>query len=69
MDPVRPMANGADPLTHVVVTFLEESPGTRIRLLHSGWRSDTRWDEARVWQERAWRVAFESIERVTAQRS
>lgn len=65
----KPFANGADPLTHVVVTFHEESDGTRIHLLHSGWRSDARWEEARAWQERAWHVAFVSLERITAERS
>ncbi|MCG8456117.1 MAG: SRPBCC domain-containing protein [Holophagales bacterium] len=60
----KPFANTADPLTHAVVSFVAEGSGTRVHLLHSGWRSSQEWEEARVWQERAWIGAFERLERV-----
>ncbi|HTO99931.1 MAG TPA: SRPBCC domain-containing protein [Anaerolineales bacterium] len=56
-------ANNADPLTHVVVFFIPSEGGTDVYLLHSGWRSMPEWEEARLWQERAWRVAFEELEK------
>lgn len=56
-------ANGADPLTHVVVSLSnEELEGTTVHLIHSGWRSTSEWEEARVWQMRAWEMAFEQLE-------
>jgi len=57
--------NNADPLTHVVVAFIPwgekstQTPFTEIHLTHSGWRSSPDWDEARLWFENAWNVAFE----------
>jgi quinol monooxygenase YgiN/uncharacterized protein YndB with AHSA1/START domain len=60
----RAFANTADPLTHVVVTFLPEGAGTRVHLVHSGWRSNGAWEEARLWQERAWRLALRKLEQV-----
>lgn len=64
----KPFANGANPLTHVVVSFVRTEAGTRVHLIHSGWRSATEWEEARVWQERAWRGAFAELERVASGR-
>ena len=63
----KAFANGADPLTHVVVSLFPEDAGTRVHLLHSGWRSGPEWEEARVWQERAWSVAFERLRQVGAE--
>jgi quinol monooxygenase YgiN/uncharacterized protein YndB with AHSA1/START domain len=60
----KQFANDADPLTHVVVVFIPEGAGTRVRLVHSGWRSDDRWEEARRWQERAWRAAFAKLDSI-----
>lgn len=60
----KSFANTADPLTHVVVTFVPEGMGTRVHLIHSGWSSTPEWEEARAWQERAWTVAFEELKRV-----
>jgi uncharacterized protein YndB with AHSA1/START domain len=63
----KPFANGADPLTHVVVSFAPDATDarkTRVILIHSGWRSTARWEEARRWQERAWRLALGELERV-----
>lgn len=62
--PFRELANGADPLTHVVVAFLPAGGGTRVHLVHSGWRSGPEWEEARAWQERAWSGALRELERV-----
>ena len=55
-------ANQADPLTHVVVCFMPGRDGTDVHLVHSGWRSSAEWEEARQWQERAWRGAFQMLE-------
>jgi uncharacterized protein YndB with AHSA1/START domain len=62
--PFRDIANGADPLTHVVVAFVPAAAGTRVHLVHSGWRSGPEWEEARAWQERAWSGALRELERV-----
>jgi uncharacterized protein YndB with AHSA1/START domain len=59
----KTFANGADPLTHVVVVFLPEGARTRVHLIHSGWRSAAEWEEARAWQERAWTGALAKLER------
>ncbi|MEX2326592.1 MAG: SRPBCC domain-containing protein, partial [Pseudomonadales bacterium] len=48
----KAFANGADPLTHVVVSLVPEGAGTRIHLVHAGWQSSPDWEEARIWQER-----------------
>jgi uncharacterized protein YndB with AHSA1/START domain len=56
-------ANCADPLTHVVVFLIPVPGGTEVHLVHSGWRSAPEWEEARQWQARAWRVAFEALEK------
>ena len=56
----KAFANAADPLTHVVVTFGPVDSGTRVHLVHTGWRSSAPWRRAREWQERAWRAAFDS---------
>ena len=60
----KDLANAADPLTHVVVTVAAEGAGSRVHLVHSGWRSGPEWAEARQWQERAWRMAFGALERL-----
>jgi len=57
------LANCADPLTHVVVAFAPAGNKTVIHLVHSGWRSSPEWEEARIWQERAWRGALEALEK------
>ncbi len=57
-------ANIADPLTHVVIFFIPDKNGTEIHLIHSGWRNQKEWDEAREWQERAWSLAFQELEKI-----
>ena len=53
--------NGADPLTHVTVALIPQSGGTMLHLVHSGWRSSSEWEEARIWQERAWKMALDAL--------
>jgi uncharacterized protein YndB with AHSA1/START domain len=60
----KDLANAADPLTHVVVAVASEGAGSSVHLVHSGWRSGPAWDAARVWQERAWSMAFRALERL-----
>lgn len=55
--------NEADPLTHVVVFFVscvrdDATPCTEVHLIHSGWRSSSEWEEARLWFKKAWDSAF-----------
>jgi uncharacterized protein YndB with AHSA1/START domain len=61
----RRFMNTAEPLTHVVVFFIPQtpqpSPSTEVHLVHSGWGSTPEWDEARRWFEDAWRGAFEAL--------
>ena len=54
-------ANNADPLTHVVVFFIPYGDSTEVHIIHSGWRSSAEWEEARQWQDRAWRLAFNAL--------
>jgi uncharacterized protein YndB with AHSA1/START domain len=63
----KSFVNAADPLTHVTVMFIPEPAGTRVHLVHSGWRSGVEWEQARVWQEKAWAGALKELERLTAQ--
>ena len=56
-------ANSSDPFTHVVVAFSAIPGGTRVHLVHSGWRSTPEWQEASDWQLRAWTVAFKELEK------
>lgn len=60
--------NVADPLTHVVVFFIPysngEESGTEAHLAHSGWGSGEEWEQARLWFDNAWRLAFGALERL-----
>lgn len=60
----KAFANAADPLTHVVVSFVPLAESSRIHLVHSGWRSAPEWEEARLWQERAWTGALGGLSRL-----
>ena len=57
----RDFANAADPLTHVLASFHPGEGGSRVHLVHTGWRSTPDWDEARRWQSRAWAVALAAL--------
>lgn len=54
-------ANSANPLTHVTVFFIPKAKSTIIHLVHSGWRSTGEWENARLWQEKAWESAFSKL--------
>lgn len=54
-------ANAADPLTHVVVALVPVGGSTVAHLTHTGWRSTADWEEARAWQECAWRMALDTL--------
>ena len=60
--------NTADPLTHVVILFVDCTEGstqcTEVHLVHSGWRSSEAWIEARNYFENAWKIAFKNLEMV-----
>jgi len=57
------IANDADPLTHVTVCFAAlDANITNIHLIHSGWRFTPEWEEARIWQENAWKTAFTRLD-------
>ena len=59
----KEFANTADPLTHVVVTFIPHGSRTEVNVVHSGWRSTPEWKEAQAWQENAWRGALAGLEK------
>ncbi len=59
----KEFANSADPLTHVTVAFTSDGDFTVVHLVHSGWRSTAEWQEARQWQETAWRGALTHLAR------
>lgn len=59
-------ANSADPLTHVVLAFVPLAGRTRVHLTHSGWRGSGEWEQARIWQEQAWRGALAALEGLLA---
>ena len=51
--------------TSVAVEFEEAAPGrTRIRLIHRGWGTSERWQQARQWHDRVWRGALSSLEQL-----
>ena len=49
-----------------MVVFAPEDSGTRVHIIHSGWRNAPEWKAARVWQSKAWAAAFKELERVSA---
>lgn len=58
--------NVANPLTHVIVFFLPcdgsvAGPCTEVHLIHSGWGDSAEWEEARLWFEKAWDLAFDRL--------
>ena len=49
--------NNANPLTHVIVFFSQNSSEpdkTIVHLFHTGWRIDQEWQQARDFFEKAW---------------
>jgi len=59
--------NAADPLTHVVVSFIPNTKGpvefTEIHLIHSGWGNSPEWQKAREYFMHAWSRAFSNLEK------
>ncbi|MGA2973453.1 MAG: SRPBCC domain-containing protein [Candidatus Bathyarchaeia archaeon] len=62
------LMNTADPLTHVVISFIPngESPSasTDVHLIHSGWGNSPDWKEARHYFLQAWSGAFRKLEKI-----
>jgi uncharacterized protein YndB with AHSA1/START domain len=54
----RRFMNSADPLTHVTVAFIPVPTGTEVHLVHTGWRSTKKWEEARLWFDRMWQYCL-----------
>ena len=47
--------------TEVFVRLEAQGAGTLVRFVHTGWGKGVLWDEARLWQARAWRQAMENL--------
>ncbi|MHA1913283.1 MAG: SRPBCC family protein [Promethearchaeota archaeon] len=66
----KPFMNTADPLTHVIVFFSSNNPDkTTIHLFHTGWRSDSEWQNAREYFERAWSNALNELKKTVANKT
>jgi uncharacterized protein YndB with AHSA1/START domain len=64
--------NNADPLTHVVVSFVDRTegsePSTEVHLVHSGWRSSSEWEEARNYFAKAWDGALKKMSTIISEK-
>jgi uncharacterized protein YndB with AHSA1/START domain len=56
--------NDAQPLTNVTVTFTPIEKGTKVTLIHTGWRDTANWEEARHYFVNAWDGAFRKLEKL-----
>lgn len=54
--------NDVQPLTNVTVMFSPREEGTKVTLLHTGWRESAEWEEARQYFVNAWNGAFRKLE-------
>ena len=55
----------ADPKTHCVVLFIPspvDDTATDVHLIHSGWRENEQWEEARLWYDEAWNRSFATLQ-------
>ena len=63
--PYAEVMNGADPLTHVVISFFPgNSPDEgkcHVHIVHSGWGSGEQWQQAREYFDRAWGMVLKSL--------
>lgn len=63
--PHATVMNEADPLTHVVVSFIPlgdvDPIGTEVHIVHSGWGSSEAWQEARAYFDRAWGLVLDAL--------
>ncbi|WP_425391590.1 SRPBCC family protein [Ekhidna sp.] len=46
--------NNAKPKTHVIAIFSNINSGTKVGIIHTGWRESQEWDEARDFFINAW---------------
>jgi len=55
--------NSIRPLTNVTVLFSKlDNNKTKVTLIHTGWRRDQNWENARQYFIRAWTGAFKQLE-------
>lgn len=55
--------NEVQPLTNVTVVFTPRVEGTKVTLIHTGWRASAEWEEARQYFINAWGGAFKKLEK------
>lgn len=55
--------NDVQPLTNVTVMFTSLKEGTKVTLVHTGWRASVEWEEARQYFVNAWNGAFRKLEK------
>lgn len=55
--------NLPSPQTQATVTFIPDSDGTRVQLIHTGWGEGPDWEQARSWHEIAWSDVLEALKR------
>lgn len=58
--------NEASPLTHVTISFIPAEKQTVIHLVHSGWKDNEEWEEARLWFDQVWKNALTKLKDITA---
>jgi len=55
--------NNVQPLTNVTFIFSQKKESkTKVTILHTGWRDDDKWNEARKFFTNAWTVALKKLE-------
>ncbi len=59
--------NNVRPLTNVTVIFTENKDQTIVTLIHTGWRNDKDWEEARQYFVGAWQGAFKLLEKFVSE--
>lgn len=60
--PFSDLMNTSPPPTYVRVRFQKvDKDHSRVELTHYGWGNSDKWKEAKLWQENAWKGAFERM--------
>lgn len=60
--PFSDLMNTSPPPTYVRVRFQQvDKDHSRLELTHYGWGNSDKWKEAKLWQENAWKGAFERM--------
>ena len=70
-DELNDIMNNGDPPpppTHVTLSLAPADGGTRLRVRHAGFGSDSDWKRARAWHERAWQACLDNLEAFLAGR-